>query len=210
MTNLNDLILGQGDDARKAVEDSNKPKSKTNYIRLKSGESVRGYLLTKDFLAFMQHGDFNRKIHSHVCKDPRSGKDCISCKAAVPRSKVWLVPIYDIDAKSVRIFEAKKKYMAAVYNFVDEYEDEAITTPITLSRTGADAQSTNYSIMPTRVKANEKSLFELPENIEINEDFYMNILNPPSDEYLSELLGLNNETTDDEIVAIGDDETQSF
>jgi hypothetical protein len=201
MANLNDFIIGKGEDARKATENAPQ-RQKTNYIRLKDGQSVRGYLLTNSFIAFYQHGDFSRKIHSHVCSDPRNGKECLSCKNGVNRSKVWLVPFYDVDAGEVRVFEAKKKYISSIYSFTDQYEEESTTTPVVLSRSGSDAQSTTYTLMPLRVKANEKDLFKVPD-AKVDDEFYMNVLQPPTEEYLEKLLGIGSD--EDEVKPIEED-----
>jgi hypothetical protein len=184
---LKDLIIGSGETARKAVD--SQPKKKTNYIRLKDGQSVRGFLLTTEIIAFFQHGDFANKIHSHVCTNPRheSGKQCLSCEYNVPRSKVWLVPFYDIDAGEIRVFEAKKKYMNGIYSFIDQYEEESTTTPVVLTRSGSDAQSTTYTLMPLRVKPAEKDLFAVP-NVTIDDSFYGDVLQPLSEEYHKQLL----------------------
>lgn len=189
---LNDLMLADGDDARKEAEKKT-DRSKTNYVKLKDGEQIRGYLLTTRFVMYMNHGDYNKGIKSHTCKDPKHGKDCLSCQNGVKRTKKTIVPFFNIDTKRVEIFDASNKAMKGIYKFTDEYEEESLTTPISLSRSGEDT-STTYTILPVRVKAAEKELFQLPENLPVLDgEFYLGILNPPEDDYIRELLGLTAE-----------------
>lgn len=206
---LNDFILGQGEQARKEAEKKPNSRKKTNYVRLKDGETVRGYLLTTDFVMYLAHGDFNKGIKTHTCKAPKDGVGCISCQHQVKRSKKTIVPIYNVDTKQVEVFDASTTAMKAVYAYVDEYEEEATATPISLSRNGSDT-STTYTMMPVRVKPAEKAIFEIPAELIVDEEFYMNVLNLPSDDYIRELLGLAKEdavtAVDDNVVAVGDDE----
>lgn len=186
---LNDYILAQGVEARKKNEEKRPQRSKTNYVRLKDGESMRGFLLTTDFVCYLAHSDFNKGIKTHTCRDPKHGKDCLSCQHDVKRSKKTIVPFYNIDTKQTEVFDASPTAMKAVYAFVDQYEEESTTTAVSLSRSGSDT-STTYTIMPVRIKAAERDLFVVPEGTVITEDFILNVLNIPDDEYVRGLLGL--------------------
>lgn len=189
MSEVNDLFLAEGDDARKEAEKKTN-RGKTNYVKLKDGEQLRGFLLTTDFKMYMNHGDFTAGIKSHTCKDPKHGKDCLSCQHGVKRSKKTIVPFYNVDTQQVEVFDASSKAMKGIYAYKDEYEEEATTTPIALKRSGSDT-GTTYSMMPIRVKAAEQELFKVPEGIVIDNEFYIGVLNPPDDEYIKQLLGLD-------------------
>lgn len=191
---LNDLLLAEGDDARKEAEKKNSRK-KVNYVKLKDGGQLRGFLLTTDFKMYFRHGDFEKGIKSHTCKDPRTGKNCLSCQHGVKRTKSTLVPFYNVDTQQVEVFDASNKAMKVIYAYVDQYEEESTTTAIALIRSGDDT-GTTYSLMPIRVKAAEKALFTVPEEIVIDAEFYLGALNPPDDEYIRKLIGL--ETAADE------------
>lgn len=201
----NDFFLAYGEDARAEAERERKPKVLRKFIRLKDGESVRGFLMTKHFPVYFQHGDFEKKIHGHTCADPLNGKNCLSCQHGIKRSKKWAVPIYNVDNKQIEVFEASSKSVKAFYSFLDEYEDEALTTPIALKRSGSD-QTTTYTVMPIRVKKDEQDLFIKPENVKIDADFYKEILAPPTEDYLRKLLGLDDETEIKPIDPVTDDE----
>lgn len=200
------FFLAYGEDARAEAE---KKKVDRNFIRLKDGESVRGFLLSKHFPAYQQHNDFERKIHPHTCADPKKEKDCLSCQHNVPKSKKWAVPIYNVDTKRIELFEASGKAVKNFYSFIDEYEEDALTTPITIKRSGSD-QTTTYSVMPVRVKKDEQALFVRPDDVEVTLEFYEAVLAPPDEQYLRGLLGLDDE---DDIKPIEDDgapEDESF
>jgi hypothetical protein len=79
--------------------------------------------------------------------------------------------------------------MKVIYAYVDQYEEESTETAIALIRSGDDT-GTTYSLMPIRVKAAEKELFKVPEDVVIDGEFYMGALNPPDDEYVRKLIGL--------------------
>lgn len=190
------FFLAQGEDARREAEKKNVER---NFIRLKDGESVRGFLLSKHFPCYYQHGDYERKIHGHTCADP-SGKHCLSCQHGIKKAKKWAVPIFNVDSKRVEVFEASSKSVKAFYSYLDEYEDDALNTPISLKRSGND-QTTTYTVMPVRVKKDEQELFKRPD-FEVGQDFYEAVLAPPDEEYLRKLLGLDGE--DEEIQPIED------
>ncbi|HDR8003383.1 hypothetical protein HB667_26590 [Bacillus cereus] len=185
--NVNDLILAEGDEARKLAEE--KKKKKTSYVKLKDGEQLRGFLLTTHFMMYMRHGDYNKGIKSHTCLDPKNGKNCLSCQHGTKRVKATLVPFYNVDTNQIEVFDASNKAMKVINSYKDEYEEEATTTPIALKRSGEDT-STTYSLMPIRVKPAEKDLFVLPEDVKIDNEFYLSALNPPDEDYIREILGL--------------------
>jgi hypothetical protein len=185
---LNDLLLAEGDDARKEAEKKNSRK-KVNYVKLKDGGQLRGFLLTTDFVMYMRHGDFEKGIKSHTCKDPKTGKNCLSCQHGVKRTKSTLVPFYNVDSQQVEVFDASNKAMKPIYAYKDQYEEDATVTPIALIRSGDDT-GTTYSVMPIRVKAAEKELFKVPEEVVVDADFYLSALNPPDDDYVRKLIGL--------------------
>lgn len=166
-----------------------------------------------DFKAYKQHGDWNRNIHSHGCADPRTGAGCISCQQGVAASTVTIVPFYDIDAKAIRVFEAKKKHMKAVYGFIDLYGEDAPTTGVYLTRNGTGT-ATTYSVnaAPPNVLKKEAALWTLPDDVmaSLNDDFYWTIIAPPTEEYLRKLLGLDAVDNADIVPLDGDDPTKGF
>lgn len=189
---LNDLILADGEDVRK--EGEKKPsRDKTNYVKLKDGQQLRGFLLTDNFVMYMRHGDYEKGIKSHTCRDPRHGVNCISCQHGVKRVKSTIVPFYNVDTQQVEIFDASNKAMKAIFAFCDEYEGEVTTTAVALKRSGASTDTT-YALMPVRIKPAEKELFQVPSDIVIDAEFYMAVLNPPDDEYVKKLIGIADET----------------
>jgi hypothetical protein len=204
--NANDLFLAEGSDARAEAEKKNSRK-KTNYVKLKDGEQLRGFLLTSDLKMYFRHGDYEKGIKSHTCKDPRNGKACLSCQHGVKRTKSTLVPFYNVDSQQVEVFDASNKAVKVIYAYIDQYEEDATTTPIALIRSGADT-GTTYALMPLRVKAAEKELFQLPTDVVIDAEFYLSALNPPDDDYVRKLIGLE-AVADENIVAIDLKEDES-
>lgn len=207
---FNDFLLAEGDEARKEAEKKTSRK-KVNYVKLKDGGQLRGFLLTTDLKMYFRHGDFEKKIKSHTCKDPRTGKNCLSCQHGVKRAKSTLVPFFNVDTQQIEVFDASNKAVKPIYAYIDQYEEDATVTPIALIRSGDDT-GTTYSIMPIRVKAAEKELFKVPEGVAIDAEFYMGALNPPDDDYIKKLLGLeaasdeNIESIPEEGLNIGEDD----
>jgi hypothetical protein len=196
---LNDLLLAEGDDARTEAEKKSARK-KITYVKLKDGGQLRGFLLTTDFKMYYRHGDFEKKIKSHTCKDPKTGKGCISCQHGVKRAKSTIVPFFNVDTQQVEVFDASNKAMKPIYAYKDQYEEDATVTPIALIRSGDDT-GTTYNVMPIRVKAAEKELFKVPEDVVIDGEFYLSALNPPDDDYVRKLIGLE-AATDEKIESL--------
>jgi hypothetical protein len=190
---LNDFLLADGEETRKEVE-KKEGRKKTNYVRLKDGESLRGFLLADNFKMYQAHNDFEKRIKTHTCKNPKNNPDltCLSCIHGVKRTKKAIIPFYNIDTQQIEIFDASKKALKVIYAFVDEYEEEATTTPISLTRSGSDTDTT-YSLQAARVKKAEQDVFVKPEGIVLDNEFYNNVLNIPSDEYIKKLIGLKTE-----------------
>jgi hypothetical protein len=201
---LNDLLLAEGDDARKEAEKKNSRK-KVNYVKLKDGGQLRGFLLTTDFKMYFRHGDFEKGIKSHTCKDPKTGKNCLSCQHGVKRTKSTLVPFFNVDTQQVEVFDASNKAMKVIYAYTDQYEEDSTVTAIALIRSGDDT-GTTYSLMPIRVKKAEEALFTVPEGVVIDAEFYMGALNPPDDDYVRKLIGLE-AAADEKIESIPDGQT---
>jgi hypothetical protein len=194
-TTVNDVFLAEGDDARKEIE--KKSFVKTKYVKLKDGESIRGFLLDVAPPAYYNHGDYDKGIKSFPCADPKNGKNCLGCQNGIKRTKMLLVPFYNVDTKAIEIFDANAKHGKTIYSFVDQYGDDAVTTPITFKRTG-ESTSTVYSIMPLPPKAvtTEKALFVVPAELVIDRAFYAEVLTIPDADYIRGLIGLAPTTVD--------------
>ncbi|UOF90990.1 hypothetical protein LSG31_01530 [Fodinisporobacter ferrooxydans] len=191
MIAINNYFLAEGTEARQ-INDGQQPKrSRIQYINLKDGQFVCGYILTTDFKMYICHDDYSKKIKQHICKNPKDRPDmnCLSCIHNVKREKRTIVPFFNVDTQQVEILAAKTNIMRIIYAFIDEYDDEAMTTPVVLSRSGT-AKDTRYTIMPARVKPAEQLLFEKPMDIMLDNKFYQNILVIPEDDYIRKLLGI--------------------
>jgi hypothetical protein len=181
------MILGEGDEARKKAEEKNGNKSKTKYLKLGDGGSMRGYLLTGNFVAYMNHNDYEKGIRSHPCTDPKHGKNCISCKAGVKRAKKVLVPFWDADKKEIVVWDAAASKASVAYGFIDTYGDDAFATPIVFTRTGKDT-GTTYTLMPLPPKA-AKEVGAPPEDVVIDRAFWEAVMAAPDEDYVRELIG---------------------
>jgi hypothetical protein len=92
-----------------------------------------------------------------------------------------------------------------IYAYTDQYEEDSTVTAIALIRSGDDT-GTTYSLMPIRVKKAEEALFTVPEGVVIDAEFYMGALNPPDDDYVRKLIGLE-AAADEKIESIPDGQT---
>lgn len=192
MNKINQFILAEGNAVRREIEGKKQARKKTVYVNLKDGQSLRGFLLASEFIMYMCHNDFKKGIKSHVCKNPRNEADkvCLSCLHGVKRTKKTIVAFFNVDTQQIEIFNASNKAMKSIYSFIDQYEEESTTTPIVLSRSG-NGLDTTYNLMPTRVKAAEQFLFEKPKDIELDDEFYKNVLFIPSDDQVRKLLKID-------------------
>jgi hypothetical protein len=117
---------------------------------------------------------------------------CLSCLHGVKRTKKAIVPFYNVDTNEIEIFDASIKALRVVYAFVDEYEEDAIKTPIILTRYG-NGKDTAYSLQAAGVRAAERGFFKKPEGIILHQEFYMQVLYIPDDEYNKRLIGLESD-----------------
>lgn len=211
--------MASGEEAREINEQSSEQRLKINYIRLKEGEFVRGYLLgdvvvktvdgedktVPQYHMFASHGDWQRRIHNHACSDPRNATNCLSCQQGVARDKLTIVPFWDIDARELRIWTAKKGHMRDLYSFFDLYGEDSTKTPVFIKRVGK-GKETKYQVLPAPpTKPAEKKLWEYPSDVVIDDSVYMSVVQPPKEDYLRKLLGLDAGAVEDaDIVAIPD------
>lgn len=198
MENWKNYIVATGDKVRSAIEGKAPIENKHpmfTYLNLKDGESARGFLLTDNFVAYLKHTDFKKGIKSHTCKNPKNlpHVTCLSCEHGVSRQMRTIVPFWNVDTREIQVFDASRTVMKAVYAFMDEYEEDALTTPVVITRSGT-AKDTTYSIMPTRVKTAEKLLFSVPDDVKIDDEFIAYVLNIRDDKDIRKLLGLPEET----------------
>ncbi|MDA8440762.1 MAG: hypothetical protein M0Z55_00065 [Peptococcaceae bacterium] len=190
------FMIADGDDAKRLSEQSSTPATKHNYVKLKAGESLRVILLDAKFPNYYGHGDFAKKIPSHVCTAPRAGMPCLSCDAEVKRSVKYLVPLYDVDKKEVIIWDTSKTHVSSVYAIIDTYGEDVCDEIFQLKRTGAGAKDTSYSFIPLPPK--QKAAIEVPADIKPFEygsqersDFYASILRAPTEDWLKKIIGNN-------------------
>lgn len=120
MANLDELMLGMGEDADKAME-AKAGGAKVNYFRLKDGETARVLFVGKP-VTFLQHNDYNAGIKSHACIDPKGANGtCPSCKQGVKRSKKSVVPLWNIESGQLEFAVWGKKEYAAYKTHVENY-----------------------------------------------------------------------------------------
>jgi hypothetical protein len=197
---LNDLILAEGDEARRLNE---KKTSNTKVRFLKKGAAFRGHFLTTKFVTFAQHGDFEKKIQSHACLDPKGRTNCPSCKAGVKRTTKTLVFWFDVDAREIVVRDVAKSAMPSLYDFIDAYGDDALTTiaKVSLGEKGA------VNVLPVPVKKGE-TIELAPSDVVVDEDLLSYVMGVrTADEILALIAGKTDAApTDDnvEIKAVGE------
>jgi hypothetical protein len=169
---VNELILAEGDEARK----NNEKKTSNRKVRfLKEHQSFKGRLISSKFVQFAQHGVFVTKgnpnnIQSHACLDPRGRTNCPSCKAGVKRTIKTLVFAYDADNGEIVVRDFAKSSMSPIYAFIDGYGEKdnefAIqATPVQVSMGEKGA----VTVMPLAPK-DAKGVAAIPDDVAIDED----------------------------------------
>lgn len=165
------IILGRGEDAKKAIEGG--IDLKKAFIRLKAGESIKVRILTPyDYVAYKAHGHYANGIYTQPCIKP-AGERCLLCEAAnydgdlVEKddkgNSVWK-PLYakkrvlfafvDLEENELRVFDATRSQADGLISTIEEYKDDLDSIAFTLKRTG-DRQDTTYTlnpIMPKKMK----------------------------------------------------------
>lgn len=160
--NVRDLIVAEGDDARKLSEE----KLNSRKVRfLKQGQRFRGRFLTTKFISFMQHSDYGKQIPSHACLDPKGKTNCPSCQAGVGRRLKFLVFWYDIDNDQIVVRDVSKSGMAAINAAVDQYGDDLLTDTFDISM----GEKGTISILYVKPKKGEE-FPPTPADIEIDDN----------------------------------------
>lgn len=175
-----DLILAEGDDARKNNE------KKTNSVKvrfLKKDQTFRGRFMSAKFDQFAQHGDYEKKIQSHACLDPKNKKSCVSCKAGVKRTLKTLVFWYDVDAKEIVVRDMSKTAMASVYKVTDKYAKTLDKKVFEVSMGDKGAMT----ILP--IDPDEGEVFaEIPPDAVIDEDILSYVMGVRTEGEILELI----------------------
>lgn len=173
---------------------------KKAYIRLKDGDSVRVRLLginTGTVGEYKAHGDFMKGIFSAPCLEP-TGVECPYCTAANSGVEGWetfyarkryLIVFADIDAGTLRVWDASKQQGEAMLKLLEEYADSINDMAFTFKRTGSGASDTSYNLIPIlKLDENGKALFEKAGEIEVGTDFLESVLVPRTREQMIENL----------------------
>jgi hypothetical protein len=168
------------------------PREKTEFLRLKSGQSARvAFLRDSDnpevfaSAEFYSHGDFQAKIYSHPCI--AVVEKCPSCEAGVPRSKRYLIAFLDLEDGKRKVFECSKKQYNGIKAAVADYtEDGSIfELPFKLSKSGTGTE-TVLNITPI-LKATAADKERLADTATpIDPDFFDNALGNPTADYIRE------------------------
>jgi hypothetical protein len=182
---IENLILAEGDEARK----NNEKKTSNRKVRfLKSGQSVKARFITSKFVQYAQHGDFEKKIQSHACLDPKGKTNCPSCKVGVKRAVKTLVFLYDVENGEIVVRDLAKSSMAPIYEFTDSYGDKdnefaVRSTPVkvTLGEKGA------ITVMPLAPK-DAKGVAEIPDDVVIDEDLLAYVMGVRTPDEITQLI----------------------
>lgn len=180
MSSAHDLILAEGDESRKL----NERKAGRKVRFLKSGQSFRGRFITTKFSTFAQHGDFEKRIQSHACLDPKNRKDCVSCAAGVKRTNKTIVPWYDIDTGEIVVRDMSRTAMATIYAAVDQYGEDLTTDTFQVAMGDKGAVGVMY------IKPKKGEEFpQTPEDVVIDEDLLTYVMNVKTPDEIRELIG---------------------
>lgn len=164
------IIMGRGEDAKKAIASESKLDLKKVFIRLKSGQSRKVRILTPyDYVAYKAHGHFTNGIYTQPCIKV-AGERCLLCEAAnydgnlVEKDdkgkSVWssmyakkrvLFAFVDLEENEIRVFDATKAQADGLIATIDEYADELDSIAFTFKRTG-ERNETSYSLSPIMPK----------------------------------------------------------
>jgi len=177
------LIMAQGDEAREINE---RKRSSTKIRFLKAGQKFRGRFLTasKDFILYAQHGDYEAKIRSHACLDPKGKTNCPSCKAGVKRSIKTLIAFYDIETGEIVVKDVAKGNMETVYSAVTTYGDDLTTDTFDISVGEKGAITVMY------VKPKKGEEFPVtPEGLKLDEDSLRYVMGIKTAPEIEEMLG---------------------
>lgn len=192
------VITKRGQEA-KVSANTEKIDFKKVYIRLKDGESVRVRVPNaSEFVEYNSHGSFDLNIYTQPCILP-TGSRCAFDEAvkyvdeqgvtkddvehelykfrnlyAKPR---YLFAFYDIDEKTVRLFDASKEQARKIMSDIEEYSDSLEELAFNFKRSGTSS-STTYGLSPIlKLKAEDKAKFEEFSG-EVDPQLYENALNP--------------------------------
>lgn len=195
------LFTAKGTEAKESAT-KKKVDFKKAYIRLKDGESVRVRLLgitPATVGEYKAHGDFKKGIFSAPCIEPM-GVECPYCVASNSGVEGWdnfyarkryLLVFADIDAGTLRVWDASKQQGEAMLKLIEEYDDEETRASMafTFKRTGSGASDTSYNLIPIlKLDAEGKEKFAKAGEIEVTGEFMESVLVPRTREQMIENL----------------------
>lgn len=194
MSDVNKLILAEGDEARKINE---KKTSNRKVVFLKGGKSFRGRFITTKFVTYAQHGDFEKKIQSHACLDPKGRKDCPSCKAGVARTTKTIIAMYNIETGEIVVRDMAKGNMENVYKALDTYGDDLTTDTFDFSLGEKGA----LSVMYVKPKKGEE-FAPTPADVVIDDDLLSYVMGVRTPDEILDLIAGKVEAKNDSDVKI--------
>lgn len=177
---VRNLILAEGDESRELNE---KKRSSRRVRFLKAGQKFRGRFLTTKFITFVQHGDFEKKIPSHACLDPRGKTNCPSCQAGVKRTNKTLVFWYDVETGEIVVRDVSKSGMATVYAAVDQYGDDLTTDTFDISM----GEKGMINVLYVKPKKGEE-FPPTPDDIEIDDDLLAYVMGVRTEDEIKAML----------------------
>lgn len=186
------VLMGRGEQAKKALESGSKIDLKKIFIRLKAGQSRKVRILTPyDYVAYKAHGHYAKGVFTQPCIKV-AGERCLLCEAAnyegdlVEKDdkgkSVWssmyarkrvLFAFVDLEEDEIRVFDATKSQADGLIATIDEYADELDSIAFTFKRTG-ERNETSYTLSPIMPKkmAEVQEVFDKWDGKEVPDELF--------------------------------------
>jgi hypothetical protein len=122
-----------------ALKLSNRGKDQI-YLKIERGVDAFIHVLDKEPESFGSHWDQNRTF---ICQ----GLTCELCRKDVKRVQRYAINVYDLETKSVRVFEFGSQIGKQLASFAEAYNDDLSQVDFKIKKEG-EKLNTRYTIIP--------------------------------------------------------------
>lgn len=187
------VITAKGSQAKENANKKSRVDTKEIYLRLKENQSHKVRLLSaEDYVEYQAVGDFNLGIYNQAVTEDSPllvahAKGGEKFKNLYKKSRYVFV-FASLETGKLVAWDASKTQAKALISSIEEYADVLDEIAFNFKRTGNKTE-TVYSLNPIiKMKAEEKEAFNKFDGQAVEMDFFEDIIQPKSDEFLAKLL----------------------
>ncbi len=178
------MFTARGAEA-KANANQQKVDLKDVYYRFKTGDSAKVRVLgVIDYVEYKAHASFNHKVYTQPCVGV-TGKECPMCVASksgvegfeeLYAKRRYVFAFGDLATGKIKALDVSKNQAKKLIADIEEYKDDINDIAFNLKRTG-EKTDTTFSLNPIlKLKAEDSEKFESLEGVEVQDQFFNDVL----------------------------------